>query len=254
VLTPILAYCRRMTENSKPRLTDPWVIVWVAGIVGRVLAAAFAAIRVVRGPRPIHPNGAVYAGAVSWVNPGGRNSGISWIDTSPASGRQDVIVRVSRSVGLPSALPDVIGLAFKFTTEWGPADLELASSWFGVPGRFLLRPSRSIRGAFGSLMPYRGDLGPVLVGAHTGHLDGEAWKIDLFYATSSSSWRRFAVVNLQPECRPDSSTLRFDPMVNPLPGTETYNWTRRLRQRSYRVARRSAAVPEYTIPVDNARG
>ena len=235
-----------MTGNAKPRLAEPLAIVWASGIAGRVLAAAFASIRVVRQPRPIHPNGAIYVGHVSWVNPGGRNSGISWIDTPPASGGQDVSVRVSRSVGLPSALPDVIGLAFKFMTERGAADLELASSWLGLPGRFLLRPSRSSRGAFGSLMPYRGDLGPVLVSARTSHRDDEVWKIDLFHATPSSIWCRFAVVSLETKSRPDTSRLRFDPIVNPLPGTTTYDWTRRLRQRSYRVARRSPVVPEYT--------
>jgi hypothetical protein len=237
-----------MTENSNPRWTEPLVIVWASDVAGRVLAAGFAAIRAVRRPRPIHPNGTVYLGHVNWVNPG-RNSGIPWIDTPPASGGQDVIVRVSRSVGLPSALPDVIGLAFKFMTERGAADLELVSSWLGLPSRFLLRPTRSLRGAFGSLMPYRGALGPVLVGARTNHRDDEVWKIDLFHAAPSSTWCRFAVVSLGTKSLPDAANLRFDPMVNPLPGATTYDWTRRLRQRSYRVARRSRSVPEYTVSV-----
>jgi hypothetical protein len=235
-----------MTEKPKPRSAEPSVIVWATDLVGRVLASAFAAVRMVRRPRPIHPNGAVYIGRVSWVNPGGRNSGIAWIDTPPASGGQVVIARVSRSVGLPSALPDVVGLAFKVTTERGAADIELASSWLGVPGRFLLRPTRSLRGAFGSLMPYRSAVGPVLVSARSNHRDGEVWTIDLFYATPLSTWRRFAVVSLDTEPVPDSPTLRFDPIVNPLPGANTYDWTRRLRLRSYRVARRGAAVPAYT--------
>jgi hypothetical protein len=237
-----------MTENSKPRVAEPVVIGWASDIAGRLLAAAFAAIRVVRRPRPIHPNGAVYLGLVNWVNPGGQSSGVSWIDSPPGSGRQAVVVRVSRSVGLPSLLPDVIGLAFRFTTEHGAADLELASSWLGLPGRFLLRPSRSLNGAFGSLMPYRGDVGPVLVSARTSHRDDEMWKIDLYHATPLSRWRRFAVVSLRPDRLPDSSDLRFDAIVNPLPGTGTYAWTRRLRQRSYRVARSSPAVPEYIAP------
>jgi hypothetical protein len=237
-----------MRENSKPRVADPLVIAWASDIAGQVLAAAFAAIRVVRRPRPIHPHGAVYLGLVNWVNPGSRSSGVSWIDSPPASGEQAMVVRVSRSVGLPSLLPDVIGLAFKFVTEHGAADLELASSWLGLPGRFLLRPSRTLDGAFGSLMPYRGDVGPVLVSARTSRRDDGVWKIDLFHATPLSTWCRFAVVSLRPDRLPDSSDLRFDAIVNPLPGTGTYDWTRRLRQRSYRVARSSPAVPEYIAP------
>ena len=233
-----------MTEYSKPLSAEPLVIAWASNIAGRVLAAAFAAIRVVRQPRPIHPNGAVYVGHVNWVNPSGPKSGILWMDVPPASGGQDVSVRVSRSVGLPSALPDVIGLAFKFRTERGAADLVLASSWLGLPSRFLLRPSRSLGGAFGSLMPYQGNSGPVLVSARTSHRDDEVWKMDLFHATPSSTWCRFAVVSLTTKSLPDTPDLRFDPIVNPLPGAATYAWTRRLRQRSYRVARRSPAVPE----------
>jgi hypothetical protein len=235
-----------MAENVKPLRAEPSAVLWAAEIAGRVLAAAFAGIRVLRRPRPIHPNGAVHVGHVNWVNPGGRKSGISWIDAPPASGRQEVIVRVSRSIGLPSALPDVIGLAFKFMTERGAADLELASSWLGQPNRFMLRPSRSLGGAFGSLMPYRGDVGPVLLSARPKHRDDKVWQLDLFHATPTSTWCRFAEVSLATKSLPDTPELRFDPIVNPLPGTTAYDWTRRLRQRSYRAARRSPAVPENT--------
>jgi hypothetical protein len=159
------------------------------------------------------------------------------------------IARVSRSVGLPPALPDVTGLALGFETGRGRADLELATSWLGLPGRFLLRPTRSIHGVFGSLMPYRGDFGPVLVSARTRIRTNDAWKIDLFHATASSTWSRFAVVTLATNGLPDSANLRFDAVVNPLPGATTYEWTRRLRQPSYLIARRSPAVPEYPAPI-----
>jgi hypothetical protein len=74
--------------------------------------------------------------------------------------------------------------------------------------------------------------------------------IDLLYAGLSGTWRRFAVVRLDTDTVPDTPTLRFDPIENPLPGARTYDWTRRLRQRSYRVARRGTAVPPYTAPED----
>jgi hypothetical protein len=243
-----------MKEDAEARAVEPWAIQWASGAAGRVLAAVFAGIRAIRQPRPIHPKGTVYLGNVTRVNPAGRNSGISWIDAPPASGEQEVVVRISRSVGLPPPLPDVLGLAFKFTTERGAADLELASSWFGLPGRFILRPTRSLRGAFGSLMPYRGESGPVLVSARIRDRDGEVWKIDLFHASPSSTWRRFAVVSVKPVGLPDPPNLRFDPVVNPLPGAGTYDWTRRLRQGSYRAARRSPAVPEYTAPFTDIPG
>jgi hypothetical protein len=193
-----------MTEDPGPaRGVEPAAALWLSAGAGRVLGAVFGAIRLVRKPRPLHPRGAIHTGHVEWVNPGGRTSGISWIDTPPVSGRQDVTARVSRSVGLPPALPDVIGLAFKFATEKGPADLELASSWLGVPGRFLLRLGLTADGVCGSLMPYKGDLGAVEVSARTNARNDEVWTIDLFHATLSSRWTRFAVVSLQTRAMPD---------------------------------------------------
>jgi hypothetical protein len=238
-----------MTENSgSAGAAEPRAALWASDVAGRVLASLFAAIRMVRGPRPIHPRGEIFGGHVEWVNPTGKKSGIPWIDVPPASGRQDATVRVSRSVGLPPALPDVIGLAFKFETGRGAADLELASSWLGVPGRFLLRPGLTADGVCGSLMPYRGGFGAVEVCARTRGRANDTWTIDLFHATLSSTWTRFAVVNLPTKGMPDNSGLRFDAVVNPLPGAGTYDWTRRLRQRSYIVARRSTTVPGYRTP------
>lgn len=208
-------------------------------IAGRTLALVFTAIKTVRRPRPIHPRGELFEGHVEWLGTQGVPSGVAWIDTPPDAGQQPVTVRVSRSIGFAPPLPDVIGLAFRFETEVGPSDLALASSWLGVPGRFLLRLSRSVSGSFSSLMPYRGEFGPVELSARTRRRGNGRWEIDLMHATSTSTWRRFAIVSLDARALPDRADLRFDPIENALPGAETYPWTRRLRQRSYRVARRS---------------
>lgn len=208
-------------------------------IAGRALALLFASIKMARRPRPIHPRGEIFEGHIEWLTPRGAASGIAWIDAPPPTGRQNVILRVSRSVGLTPPLPDVIGLAFRFQTEGGPADLALASSWLGVPGRFLLRMSRSASGSFTSLMPYRGEHGPVEVSARTHHRGDGRWELELLHATAIGTWRRFATVSLDARALPDRSDLRFDPIENVFPGADTYPWTRRLRQRSYRVARRS---------------
>ena len=208
-------------------------------IAGRVIALLFAAMKVVRRPRPIHPRGEIFVGHIEWTKPAGASSGVTWIDTPPQTGRQDVTARVSRSVGLVAPLPDVIGLAFRFHTPVGPADLALASSWLGVPGRFLLRLSTSVGGSFASLMPYRGEFGPVVLAARTRRRGNGRWEIDLMHATSTSTWKKFAIVNLDANALPDSADLRFDPVENALPGAGAYPWTRRLRERSYRVAQKA---------------
>jgi hypothetical protein len=207
-------------------------------LAGRAIAGVFAATKVVRSPRPIHPRGELFEGEVEWLSGGSAKSGISWIDSAPSSGRQNVTVRVSRSVGFTPPLPDVIGLAFRFSTEQGDADLMLASSWLGIPGRFFLRLGRSTSGNFASLMPYRGEFGSVEIAARTVKSGDGRWAIELLRASSTSKWKRFAVVHLDAEPLPDRADLRFDPMLNPLPGAETYPWARRLRERSYAVARK----------------
>jgi hypothetical protein len=209
-----------------------------SAVAGRGIALVFAAIKIVRHPRPLHPRGELFEGQIEWLRGTPTQSGVSWVDSPPRSGREDVTVRVSRSVGLTPPLPDVIGLAFRVATNHGNADLELASSWWGVPGRFLLRPGQRAAGAFSTVMPYRGDFGAVMIAARPTTRTNEQWDIDLFYGTSTSTWRRFAVMRLDAHPLPDRADLRFDPVLNAPPGARTYGWARRLRERSYAVARR----------------
>lgn len=71
----------------------------------------------------------------------------------------DVIARVSKGIGLPGALPDIAGLAWRIPPppdlrSCGPWDVLLASTFAG--NRFLLAPVASWSGAtFSSLMPLR---------------------------------------------------------------------------------------------------
>jgi hypothetical protein len=234
VRTARVAYRQHVSESSE----NP-VLRVSSDVAGRGIAVLFAAIKLVRRPRPIHPRGEIFEGQIEWAHRTGTVSGISWIDSPPTSGRQDVTVRVSRSVGVTPPLPDVIGLAFRFATEQGDADLALASSWLGLPGRFMLRLGRSATGTFSSLMPYRGDFGPVEISARTAASSNGQWDVELLHATSTSTWRTFATVHLDADALPDRADLRFDPIENPLPGAGTYPWARRLRQRSYVVARKA---------------
>jgi len=221
---------------------------WATTIVGRVLRGFFALILLVRRPRPIHARGLLLSGLVVWRDrPLVVRSGIPWIDDPPARGSQQVTARLSRSVGLPPQLPDVIGLALRLET--GKADIELASTGFDVVGRFLLLPHRRPdRAWLGTLFPYRGEHGPILVAARTrrrgrlpasmidasARLDNETWVLDLYFASPRSKWHPFAEIRLSRHPGPiDSTALRFDAVRNPLPGADTYAWTRRLRQPSY---------------------
>lgn len=228
-----------------PRRTAP-----IARAIGAVLRAVFGTILLVRRPRPIHAVGHVLRGRIQWLD-GAAPAGIPWIDQAPAA-PVPVIARLSRSVGLPPSLPDIIGLALRVDADGAPADIELASTGIGVPSRFLLTPHRSAaRATLGTLFPYRGAHGPVLLCARTispqtlpagGDDLADAlirgWRIRLFHATPLGRWHGFADVTLRLHEEPSDADLRFDAVRHPLPGAETYDWVRAVRQPSYLLAQR----------------
>lgn len=216
-------------------------------LFGRLFAAAFAALKAFRPNRPIHPQGVLLAGTLEIT--GGPASGIARLD-SP--GTVPVRARLSRSFGFPPDWPDVVGLAVRLETDDGAADLLLASTGWRVPGRFALTMHLTAGAArLTSLMPYRGSKGPVLLGARTVGEDPGAprrirpdahWDLGLFWATPRGDWNRCGSLHLAPvldaEGRVQDTPLRFNPLLNVLPGAGTYPWTRGLREHSYRLARR----------------
>ncbi|AZS37724.1 hypothetical protein CVS47_02370 [Microbacterium lemovicicum] len=223
--------------------------VLVARILGRVLRGAIGLILRVRRPRPIHPHGLLLRGEVEWM-PGAPRSGIAWVDQA-AGTRAATRARVSRSVGLPSLLPDVIGLALRVDTGGGGfGDVELATTGRGVPGRFLLLPRLTVsRATFATLLPYRTDGGPVHVSARRSGrrlpadlaalrhaLASEPLRLELSFARGSGPWHPFAVVTLRVDPDQDDRTLRFDAVRHAIPGARAYEAVRLLRQPSYRLA------------------
>jgi hypothetical protein len=222
--------------------------------VGRALAALMGALLRVRGPRPIHTTGLLLTGRITWRPPSSAASGIPWIDLRGAGTPPAVTARFSRGAALPAALPDVLGLAVRATSPDGPADLLLSTTGFRVPWRFVLAPRRTPgRAWFGSLMPYRGAHGPVLVAARSrtpvelparmedlhDRLVQEPWRLELLFATPTGRWHRFADLELRAaQDRVDAAEPRFDAVRHPLPGAGTYGWSRRLREPAYARARR----------------
>ncbi len=230
-----------------------------------MLRALFAGLLLLRRPRPIHVRGRVLEGHITWL-PGAEPSGIAWVDEAP-SVPVAVVARLSRSVGLPWLLPDVIGLALRIDAGDLPADIELASTGRGVPGRFMLAVQRSAsRAWFGTLFPYRSSRGPVLLSARqtsdgTLPARGDAldavltragWGLRLYHATPTGLWHPFADVSLRMRAGADDAAnhgtsqddagLRFDSVRNALPGAGTYPWVRSLRQPSYRLVQGTDGV------------
>ncbi|NKX86339.1 phosphodiesterase [Nocardia coubleae] len=120
-----------------------------------VVRTAFQAGAKVRHARVFHPRGLRLAGRfhaaadfVPWFGPGERA----------------VIGRLSKGIGTPTGIPDVLGLAFRvLDRDDHPWDFALATTGRGTLGRFVITAARGWdRACFGSLMPYRfGDDSPV---------------------------------------------------------------------------------------------
>lgn len=64
--------------------------------------------------------------------------------------------------------------------------------------------------------------------------------LELSWAARTGDWQPFAELRLS-DAPVDAgdAPVSFDPVLNTLPGLDTYGWVRRLREPSYLTARRS---------------
>ncbi|MBG6094803.1 hypothetical protein [Nocardioides luteus] len=218
---------------SRHRLA-PAVTGSIARTAGRVLQAGVGVLAHLRpADKPLHPQGTVHL-AVLRRHPG-ETTGAAFLDES---GSDEVVVRLSRAVGLPEPVPDVNGLALRVPTTHGEhADLLFATTGHGRWTRFLLAPrTRLSHGFFSTLLPYRTPAGPVWLGAQ--FVGDSTWQ--LAWARPGTDWTWFATLELTAESDHDS-LLSFDPTRSTPPGLEIYEWHRRLRAPAYKTARRSRA-------------
>jgi hypothetical protein len=205
---------------------------------GQLLDGAIRAVDALRpAAKPLHPQGAVTRGVLHRLGSDTR-SGAAWLDEH---GTADVVVRWSRAVGLPSPAPDVFGLAVRVQLDRGRyGDLLFSTTGTGPLSRFVLVPSWSAERPMTTLLPYRTSAGPVLLEARP----RSGRTVDLAWARGTGAWHHFATLRLDedPQAAADDD-VSFDPVVNPLPGLGVYGWVARLREPSYRRARRSRGEP-----------
>ena len=164
-------------------------------------------------------------------------TGVAWLDEA---GTNHVAVRLSRSLGLPAPRPDILGLALRIPTQPGQfGDLLLATTGTGHVGRYVLLPTRrhSLR-AYTSLFPYRTLAGPLLLAAIP--TAGSPRLYELAYSRLTGPWLSFGTLEVtQTTFRGDDLDLSFDPVLNVVPGLETYDWAAQLRRFSYAASRRA---------------
>jgi hypothetical protein len=202
---------------------------------GQALGALFGAVARVRGGpvRALHPRGEVRQ-AMLRRQPGATRSGVAWLDDV---GDERVQVRLSRSVGLPTRLPDILGMAVRVPVAGRrEGDLLLATTGSGSLGRFVLRPARDPLGAaYTTLFPYRTPSGPLLLAAFP--VTSAPPVFQLAWARGTGSWNAFATLEIG--TAGVDSARPFDPVGHLVPGLETYDWAARLREPSYAASRRA---------------
>ena len=181
--------------------------------------------------KPLHPEGVIVTGTLERRG-SAASSGSAWLDEP---GRDEVVVRVSRAIGLPDAVPDIHGLAVRVPTPAGVGDLLFASTGWGLLGRFVLTfgggpESRPMT----TLLPYRTAEGPALLGLRA----IAAQVYEMSWCRPRGEWHAFAELRLTDDEAPNQA-MSFDPVRNQLPGLTQYAWVRRLREPSYRTARKS---------------
>ena len=126
-----------------------------AAVAGPVAAGALGLLAAVRRGRAFHPTGVAFTG--TWT------AADETLPTLVPSRPWPVIVRLSKGVGLPGQLPDVLGLAIRIADLSAPGDhqdLLLASSGDSRTTRHLLVPTSDHGSArYSTLTPYRTPLG-----------------------------------------------------------------------------------------------
>jgi hypothetical protein len=228
----------------------------VARPFGAVLATGVVLVKRVRRPRPLHPQGVLLQGTLTRTGDG-PPSGIAWVDVPGVS---PVLARLSRSAGLPRALPDVLGLALRCHTDGNPVDLLMASTGTGTITRWVPTLHRELTGAtVSTIIPLRGTTGPVLLAGVlnwdqelSADLRGLATAtpaylltVTLLHATHRGPWHTFGHATVH---HPGTDThasqtgstdtrVRFDAVRNPPPGSTVDDWARTLREPSYAAAR-----------------
>lgn len=220
-------------------------------LAGATLGAGFRVAATARGDKPLHPTGVVLAATVRrWGTT--RRWDAAWLDEP---GTDVGVVRLSRSLGLPQPLPDVLGLALGFDDAAGRHDLLLSTTGLGRAGRFALVPRRDpAAAAYTSLLPYRTPRGRVLLAAVPDRRVGEAagLRFRLLAAAPTGPWTEFGVLGTAGLAEAADAQLAFDPVLHPLPGLVIPPALAVIRARAYAGARRARgeALPAEAVAAD----
>jgi hypothetical protein len=212
-----------------------------------LVAAPFRSAAAIRHGRVFHPDGVLATGSIERVAPQGEGL--------PVNSSADVVARISKGIGTPGALPDIIGLAIRLPPQplaETPWDILLASAGSGVLSRAAgLRPAVGWSGrTLSTLMALRYDernwwlrarmttqvngsglsLDSVLNQLRCGGID-----FDIDQACGAARFRPLARLTVGEVTAPDKShEVAFDPVLHTATGIRLVpEWLASLRAQAY---------------------
>lgn len=212
-----------------------------------IVRTTFRTLSRVRGARIFHSRGDAFE--ASW-EPVDRDV----FTTTGLAEDQQAIVRLSKGVGLPDGIPDILGIAIKVLGAHGPRldqDLLLASALNAGAGRRMLWPARHFTSAtFSSVLAHE-------VGSRRTHLVARVLGPDrtsladvrsgaaphLQILLDDTSGRRLARLRLGRPLGPrPSQDLRFDPW-HAGPGLRPVGLANWIRRPAYRASQAGRGAP-----------
>lgn len=224
-----------LSKSFPIRLPGPLAVatdVLVPSAVAGVAALAATA----RRARVFHPRGDAFSAAVV-VDPAEHEAaGLGWgVPLLDEAGEHRAVVRLSRGAGLPSPLPDVLGLALRLIELGGPsAHQDLLVNTAGTDPllrRFFL-PALESRGPrhYSSVLPYAAGGGHVLLGASP---TDAGFALEIARGVTGG-WQQWGDLYLLEQRSDETSRdLRFDPITNTAGGLEPVGFLNALRRPAY---------------------
>jgi hypothetical protein len=229
-------------------------VVDLARAAGRLVGLPLAGVARLRSGKPMHPRGAVFSAVLERHGRGsGEAWGVPWLD---AAANEDAVVRLSRGAGLPSPLPDLLGLALRLPSDSAsPIDLLLSTTGRGAITRLLPVPRRDTAAVYSSIMGYRSDAGTLRIAALpeddgvpsepvplAEEVGREGLSFRLAVARGPGPWRPFGRLVLGEAAGPLDPGIRFDAVLHPPPGLVPDGPMARFRAPAYAKARAAAAA------------
>jgi hypothetical protein len=206
-------------------------------VVDRAAATVFGVLSRVRGKRIFHPRGRAYYGTLRFT------AEPATLPSCQLFSRQQplpLIVRLSRGIGFPAPIPDVLGIAVRITDAYGagkPQDFLFCSAGLNPVTRRLFIPAINYYDRpYCTVLSYRISQQPWLLA-----LIPREPVFHLAIATPMGAWRTIGELALGDELSAaQTESLRFNPW-NTGADIQPAGFLQRLRKNSYRASQAARA-------------